>query len=236
MNFDEDMQGFLNLFDKDLLEVTKNESIEEYVKEEMTLGKYNENLKDNEDRDIIFEYLGLIDETKKTKNTGWTIYAIDIEAIEDFIFNRSCTKQDVLKYALRHYIPKEIYEIVLSNGEVNKQKTPIDNSNLKLNELKEKYADLNEYHKLIKYKSVYVSDKYNNLESKPSWVIPNIDYLAMEIFKKLFSIEYRFIATNAIRYYLMEQNYRHAEERIETSERHKNENKDVYRSKLNGRL
>ena len=232
MEFEENMQRFLNLYDNDLLEGTKNESIEEYVKVKMTLGKYNDSLRENEDRDIIFDFLGSIDETQKTKSTGWTFYTVDIQAIEDFIFNRSCTRQDVLKYALRHYIPKEIYEIVLLDSRVNKQK----NNKVKLNELKEKYTDINEYHKLIKYKPVYDSDKYNDLESKPSWVIPNIDYLAMEIFKKLFSIEYRYIATNAIRYYLMEQNYRHAEERIEISERHKNENKDVYRSKLNGRL
>lgn len=236
MKFDEGMQGFLNLFDNDLLETTKNESIEEYVKVEMTLGKYNESLKENEGRDIIFDFLGLIDETTKTKNTGWTIYTIDIEAIEDFIFNRSCTKQDVLKYALRHYIPKEIYEIVLLDSKVNKQKKSIDKNNVNLNELKEKYIDINEYHKLIKYKPVYDSDKYNNLESKPSWVIPNIDYLALVYFKELFSLDFRKTATNAIRYYILEQNYMHAEEVIETSERHKKENIEMYRSKLNEKL
>lgn len=233
MEFEEGMQNFLNRFDKGFIEGTLDESIEEYVKVEMTLGKYNENLIENEDREIIFDLLGPIDETTKTKNTGWTIYTIDIEAIEDFIFNRSCAKQDVLKYALRHYIPKEIYEIVLSDSKVYKQKKSIDNKDAKLNELKEKYSDINEYHKLIKYKSVYDSDKYNNLESKPSWVIPNIDYLAMVFFKELFSLDFRKTATNAIRFYLLEQNYIHAEEVIEASERHKKENIAVYRSRLN---
>lgn len=233
MGFEKDMQEFLNRFDKDFIEETLDESIEEYVKVEMSLGKYNENLKENEDREIIFDFLGPIDETAKTKHTGWTFYTIDIGAIEDFIFNRSCTKQDVLKYALRHYIPKEIYEIVLSNVEDNKQKKSKDNNNVKLNELKEKYIDINEYHKLIKYKSVYDSDKYNNLECKPSWVIPNIDYLAVVSFKELFSLDFRKIAMNAIRYYLLEPNYRHAEEVIETSERHKKENIAVYRGRIN---
>lgn len=232
MKFEENMQVFLNLFDNDLIEGTKDESIEEYVKVEMTFSKYNENLKINEGREVIFDYLGPVDETKKTKSTGWTFYTVDIQAIEDFIFNRSCTRQDVLKYALRHYIPKEIYEIVLLDSRVNKQK----NNKVKLNELKEKYTDINEYHKVIKYKPVYDSDKYNDLESKPSWVIPNIDYLAVVSFKELFSLDFRKIATNAIRYYILEQNYMHAEEVIETSERHKKENIEVYRSKLNEKL
>lgn len=233
MEFEKDMQEFLNRFDKDFIEGTLDESIEEYVKVEMTLGKYNENLKKNEDREIIFDYLEPIDGTVKTKYTGWTFYTVDIQAIEDFIFNRYCTRQDVLKYALRHYIPKEIYEIVLSDSsKVNKQ----NNNKVKLNELKERYKDIDEYHKLIKYKPVYDSDKYNDLESKPSWVIPNIDYLAVVSFKELFSLDFRKIATNAIRYYILEQNYMHAEEVIETSERHKKENIEVYRSKLNEKL
>ena len=60
--------------------------------------------------------------------------------------------------------------------------------------------------------------------------------MAVIDFKKIFNISYQKIATSAVRFYLSEQNYRHAEELVKMIERHREENIAKYRGENDVRI
>ncbi|WZL73376.1 hypothetical protein QBE52_01180 [Clostridiaceae bacterium 35-E11] len=237
MESNKDMQDFLALFDSDVVNQAKEETISELLRKKMLISTYNKELQQKSKRKVKFDFPDKDIKINKIemKNTGWMFGDIDIKAIEDFIYCRSCSKQEVLKYALRHYIPQEIYDDILERKEKSKGRIP-DISLVKLNELKDKFGDLENYHAMIDYESAYNNKQFSHITSKPSWKIPNIDYMAVIDFKKVFSISYQDIATNAVRFYLADHNYRHAEELLMMIEKHKEENIAVCRGEIDVRF
>ncbi|GAA0123453.1 hypothetical protein UT300018_27710 [Clostridium faecium] len=237
MESNKEMQDFLALFDSNVVNEAKAETITELVRKKMLVSAYNEELQQKSKREIEFDFTDKDIEVNKVKmkNTGWMFSDIDIKAIEDFIYGRSCSMQEVLKYALRYYIPQEIYEDILKRQGGSKEKV-VDISLVKLNELKDKFGDLENYHTMIDYESAYNNNQFSHITSKPSWKIPILDYMAVIDFKKAFNISYQKIAINAIRFYLSGQNYKHAEELLKIIEKHKEENIAVYRGEIDDRF
>lgn len=239
---DKEMQDFLALFGDDLLEESIKKSVKIEIKEKMAISTYNKKIQQQTKREIPFNISYVIKEKDKAKmqNTGWKLFDVDVKAIKDFMYsrvedpshNRNIKMQNVLMYALRHYIPKEIYDDII-NRSMDMRKGVIEISDKKVKEFKEYFTDLNRYHSMINYNSVYNSNELNHITCKPSWRIPYMDYLAVVDFEKIFQLSYQNIVTNALRFYLLKQNYNHAEEVIRLTEKHKEENIEMYRGEIN---
>ena len=164
MEPNKDMQEFLAMLDSNVVSKAEQETKNEMIRKKMLITTYNESLQQNFRREIEFNFEDKItvEDKIKMKNTGWKISDIDIKAIEDFIYGRSTSMQEVLKYALRLYIPQEIYEDILEREEKSKGKM-YDIGSTKLNELKDKYIDLENYYAIIEYKSSYNNNQFNNI-------------------------------------------------------------------------
>lgn len=156
------------------------------------------------------------------KKCGWEIYKIDLEAVQDFlriqryIINKidggKFTIKEILSLALRYSIPQIFYDMAL------KKDNQLSETNM------EKYDEvLNKYNEFVNKESCLVTDKYNHLTERYSWDIDKVDYDAATLFKRVSKLTYKDILKNALRTYLSEVNYRHAEEMVSLMVRHMDE-------------
>lgn len=214
-------------------------AIEKILFMRLKIDKYNESLMKDTNSIDEYKYKFQIpvvytdNNREKMKSTGWYLYDMDVKAIEDFLLLRNNnTMQEVLKYALRNYIPTNIYYDIYNNY--------IDIKNINdssyLAKYIEEYGNLESYHKSVEYEPVYIDKKYNKYKSKPGWNIPYIDYLAATAFYYIFNISYQDIVTNALRFYLTNENYKHAEEMLDLIEKHKENQRSLLLGDLYDKL
>ena len=82
---------------------------------------------------------------------------------------------------------------------------------------------MTDYNDFVKEKSCHVTDKFDHLTEHYSWKICEIDYYAATIFKNVSGLTYKEIMKNALRTYLNQTSYNHAQEKIELEVKHINE-------------
>lgn len=168
---------------------------------------------------------------KNYTNCGWEIYKVDLKAAQDFndfqiylwreMARIVCAKlerennniKDIFTYALRYSIPIIFYEIVLGN----KGRKGLPQMHLTDEEIKRIMADYNDF---VQKESCHVTDKFDHLTEHYSWKICEIDYYAATIFKNVSGLTYKEIMRNALRTYLNQVSYNHAQEKIELSIKH----------------
>lgn len=149
-------------------------------------------------------------ESKKyIKKIGWEILRIDLMAIEDFISNRKCSKQDVLKYALRYYIPQQFYDIAINK--INKLDLEEKINNIKIDRA-EKGLEI--YNNEFKDSMCEVQNEYVDLKIRFSWHLAVIDDYALNEFKEYYGATKKQITTYALRLYLRQDNYDNASEML----------------------
>jgi hypothetical protein len=166
----------------------------------------------------------------KFKNCGWEIYKVDLKAAQDFndlqiylwqemerIVGAKLERQnndikDIFTYALRYSIPSVFYEIVLCDKGKGLQQIHLTDEEIK--------RIMTDYNDFVKKKSCHVTDKFNHLTEHYSWKICEIDYYAATIFKNVSGLTYKEIMKNALRTYLNQISYNHAQEEIELEVKH----------------
>ncbi|WP_136479357.1 hypothetical protein EPD62_001260 [Acetivibrio thermocellus] len=166
----------------------------------------------------------------KFKNCGWEIYKVDLKAAQDFndfqiylwremerIADAKLERQnndikDIFTYALRYSIPSVFYEIVLCDEGKGPQQVHLNDEEIE--------RIMTDYNDFVKEKSCNVTDKFNHLTEHYSWKICEIDYYAATIFKNVSGLTYKEIMKNALRTYLNQISYNHAQEEIELEVKH----------------
>jgi hypothetical protein len=165
----------------------------------------------------------------KFRNCGWEIYKVDLKAAQDFnalqiyiwreqerivnakLLHENNDIKDIFTYALRYSIPSIFYQLVLDNNE------GLPQIRLTKEEIEKIMVNYNNF---VRKKSCYVTDKYDHLTERYSWKLCEIDYYAATLFKSVSGLTYKEIMKNALRTYLNQINYNHAQEIIELSIRH----------------
>jgi hypothetical protein len=166
----------------------------------------------------------------KFKNCGWEIYKVDLKAAQDFndfqiylwqkmkrIADADIERQDnniknIFTYALRYSIPSVFYKIVFYNKGKGLQQVYLTDEEIE--------RIMTDYNDFVKEKSCNVTDKFNHLTEHYSWKICEIDYYAATVFKKVSRLTYKEIMKNALRTYLNQISYNHAQEEIELEVKH----------------
>lgn len=165
----------------------------------------------------------------KFRNCGWEIYKVDLKAAQDFnalqiyiwreqerivnakLLHENNDIKDIFTYALRYSIPSIFYQLVLDNNE------GLPQIRLTKEEIEKIMVNYNNF---VRKKSCYVTDKYDYLTERYSWKLCEVDYYAATLFKRVSGLTYKEIMKNALRTYLNQINYNHAQEMIELSIKH----------------
>lgn len=180
---------------------------------EQFLKKHRENyyeIGNLENRGLSEDLKNELEDTLKMKRigVGWQLSTIDCFAMEDFLRAYNCSKTQVATFALRYYLPAFIYDKATIECISLIKNAPIADSiyipNIEI-------TNIDDYNHMFNKPLVGFNPKYQGELESFSWDFYKIDLVAVQLFKKLYGFTYNSIIQNAIRSFLMEQNYKNGE-------------------------
>lgn len=163
-----------------------------------------------ENRGLSEDLKNELQDTLKMKKigVGWQLSTIDCFAMEDFLRGYDCSKTQVSTFALRYYLPAFIYDKATIECISLIKNIPIKD-NISIPDIKT--TSIDDYNNMFHKKLVEFNPRYQGKLESFSWDFYKIDLVAVQLFKKLYGFTYNSIIQNAIRSFLMEQNYKNGE-------------------------
>lgn len=185
------------------LEITFQKYLEKYRNDYYIIGNL-------ENKGLSEDLKKELEDTHKIKKigVGWQLSTIDCFAMEDFLRAYNCSKTDVATFALRYYLPPFIYDKATIKCISLIKNIPIEDR-ICIPDIK--VTSIDDYNNMFNKHLVDFNLKYQGKLESFSWDFYKVDLVAVQLFKKLYGFTYNSIIQNAIRSFLMEQNYKNGE-------------------------